>query len=46
MNLEQQLKENFGFDSFREGQKQIIEQVLENRFSSAFSFIFLYLHGL
>ncbi|MDR0299917.1 MAG: DNA helicase RecQ [Streptococcaceae bacterium] len=28
MNLEKQLKENFGFDSFREGQKQIIEQVL------------------
>lgn len=28
MNLEKALKENFGYDSFRAGQKQIIEQIL------------------
>lgn len=29
MNLEEKLKENFGYESFRQGQKQIIEQVLQ-----------------
>lgn len=31
VNLEQTLKENFGFDHFRAGQRQIIEQVLEGK---------------
>lgn len=31
MNLEAKLKEIFGYDNFRNGQKQIIEQVLEGQ---------------
>lgn len=31
MNLEAKLKEIFGYESFRQGQKQIIEQVLQGK---------------
>ena len=31
MNLEAKLKEIFGYDNFRNGQKQIIEQVLDGQ---------------
>lgn len=31
MNLEEKLKEIFGYESFRQGQKQIIEQVLQGK---------------
>ena len=33
MNLEAKLKEIFGYESFRQGQKQIIEQVLQGKYT-------------